>query len=165
MKRLLQICFTQNVPFICGSLMLISEILKVKKHLFQLDHSMLSEEVVQSNDLEEKFGKEQDDEEEKFTDVKLESEDEKDAQSDEEPNGKVDNKSTAAASWVHKKNIIFKKHDKYDYHERNPMYCGADKTLSYELVPLTQHYHPTVVIFANKLMSVRNTYFIVIHIL
>jgi len=59
------------------------------------------------------------------------------------------------ASWIHKKNIIFKKHNRYDPTERNPLYSGADKTLTFELLPFTRHYHPTVVVFANKLLNVR----------
>ena len=45
-KRLLQICFSQNVPFVCGSFMLISELLKVKKSIFQLDHSQLAKNSI-----------------------------------------------------------------------------------------------------------------------
>lgn len=41
-KRLLQICFSQNVPFNCGSFMLVSEVLKLKKSIFQFDSSLLS---------------------------------------------------------------------------------------------------------------------------
>lgn len=67
-------------------------------------------------------------------------------------------KKETSSSWQHKKNIVFKSHDHYDIHERNPMYAGADKTLTYELIPLSRHYHPTVVVFANKLLNVTNLF-------
>lgn len=104
-----------------------------------------------------------DDDEEHFVDVNSSGEEEKE---DEEIKGekkkkiinsKIEKKKiiNTSSSWQHKKNIVFKRHDHYDYHERNPMYAGADKTLTYELLPLSRHYHPTVVVFANKLLNVR----------
>ena len=157
-KRLLQICFSQNVPFVCGSFMLISEIMKVKKGIFQLDGSLLASNAIltsaENNEIMSKFG--EDDEEERFVDAKSDDENEeaKNDEDQDEPETNGSTKNGKNGSWVHKKNIIFKKHDKYDYLERNPLYCGADKTLTYELLPFTRHYHPTVVVFANKLMNV-----------
>lgn len=157
-KRLLQICFSQNVPFVCGSFMLISEIMKVKKGIFQLDGSLLASNAIltsaENKEIMSKFG--EDDEEERFVDAKSDDENEeaKNDEDQDEPETNGSTKNGKNGSWVHKKNIIFKKHDKYDYLERNPLYCGADKTLTYELLPFTRHYHPTVVVFANKLMNV-----------
>jgi ribosome biogenesis protein MAK21 len=151
-------------------MMLISEIVKAKKSVFQLDHSVLSKNQLLGNgdSFNAKFANE-DDDEEKFVDVKSDSEgedkeeeDDDDVENtsnaenedvDENTNGKNGTSNKKDASWIHKKNIIFKRHDRYDYQERNPLYCGADKTLTYELLPLTRHYHPTVVVFANKLMN------------
>jgi ribosome biogenesis protein MAK21 len=142
---LLQITFSQNPPFICGSFILISELLKTKKNIFQFDHSLLYSNQIGAE-------KESDDEEERFFDVK--SDGESGEEEKEEPNKKNEKPNKAAGSWQHNKNVIFKKHVKYDFHERNPLYAGADKTLTYELLPFTRHYHPTVVVFANKLMNV-----------
>ena len=100
------------------------------------------------------MAEEGDDEEEKFTDVKTGSDNEEVGDDDEEEEGE-NGKKKKSTSWVHKSNIIFKRHDKYDYTERNPLYCGAEKTLTYELYLFTKHYHPTVVVFANKLMNVK----------
>lgn len=157
-KRLLQICFSQNVPFVCGSFMLISELLKVKKSIFQLDHSQLAKNSITASS-ENKL--DEDDEEEKFVDIKDESDNEanNNGNNDESENEVEDDESKnlkrkKSTSWVHKSNVVFKRHDKYDYKERNPLYCGADKTLTYELHLFTRHYHPTVVVFANKLMNV-----------
>jgi hypothetical protein len=105
-----------------------------------------------------------DDEEEKFVDVKTESSDNEEAEEEEttvqssvKKQAKADKKSskTETQSWVHKKNIIHKSHDKYDYTQRNPLYSGADKTSTYELLLYARHYHPTVSLFANKLMNVK----------
>ena len=144
--------------------MLVSEILKAKKNVLQLDHSVLSKNdllsIKDEKKFDEKFG--EDDDEERFVDVKVDEDDaEKENDEDESPKSNGSNGAHAdngddenqKGSWIHKKNIIFKRHDKYDYQERNPLYCGADKTLTYELLPFTRHYHPTVVVFANKLMN------------
>ena len=56
-KRLLQICFSQNVPFNCGSFMLVSEIMKSAKginsagSLFQFDSSLLANNDLLGKDL------------------------------------------------------------------------------------------------------------------
>ncbi len=163
-KRLLQICFSQNVSFICGSFMLISEIMKLKSNVFQFDSSILSKN---SSTIDSSKFEDDDDEEEKFTDVK--SDDDEDVANEEEEDGKNVEKNDKTnpikeknGSWIHKKNIIYKKHDKYDYQERNPLYCGADKTLTFELLAFTKHYHPTVVVFANKLLNVTQSNYITI---
>ena len=138
--------------------MLISELMKLKPNLFQFDSSLLSINHIQDNDLE-KF---KDDEEEKFKDVKSDDEETNEKEKDEDEEEEEVNtenfkaKDTKNGSWIHKKNIVFKKHYKYDYQERNPLYCGADKTLTFELLAFTKHYHPTVVVFANKLLNVNN---------
>ncbi len=156
-KRLLQICFAQQVPFVCGSFMLVSELMKTKKNLFQFDHRLLSISNPTKSQVKnnlDKFGNEEDDEEEKFVDVEDESDREENNQNENEKKSNKKSSDKNETSWMHKKNIIFKKHDKYDYHERNPLYAGADKTLTFELLPFTRHYHPTVVVFANKILDV-----------
>ena len=146
--------------------MLISELMSKNKGLFQLDHGLL----VKNNILAVKNGKngenndDDDEEEEKFVDVKSQSDDEdqdneaeneKEGEEEKEEETSSTKKSDAAkTSWMHKSNITFKRHDKYDFMERNPLYCGADKTLSYELLLFTKHYHPSVVVFATKMMNV-----------
>ena len=148
MKRLFQVSFSQSAPFVCGSLMLVSELMKVKKDVFELDCGVLKNKA---NELNEKLG--DDDEEEKFYDVKSDEEGDEEKNNGEEVNGGGGVKRKSA-SWVHKKNMVFKRHDHYDYKERNPLYCGADKTMTFELLPFTRHYHPSVVVFANKLINV-----------
>lgn len=130
--------------------MLISELMKLKPNIFQFDSSVLSQNKSIDANVASKFD---DDEEENFKDVK------NDSSSDELEEAKekdLDESKEKNCSWLHKRNIIFKKHDKYNFQERNPLYCGADKTLTFELLAFTKHYHPTVVVFANKLMNVIN---------
>ena len=154
--------------------MLISELMKTKKNLIQLDHSVLTK-----NSLLNGHGKtnsvDDDDEEERFYDV-MSDDDEKEEEEEtkkkldekenlndgkrkkQEPKGKngaKEEKTKAKdGSWVHKRNVIFKRHDHYDTNQRSPLYAGADMTLTYELLYLTKHYHPTVVVFATKIMKV-----------
>lgn len=58
-KRLLQICFSQNSPFVCGSFMLISEVMKVKNNtsLFQFDSSLLANNDILKNSLQNENSK------------------------------------------------------------------------------------------------------------
>jgi ribosome biogenesis protein MAK21 len=106
------------------------------------------------------FNVKDEDEEERFVDVKTEStDDERDAEDeDEEPkqkNGKrKKGDKNSKTSWVHKNLVIHKSHDSYDYTQRNPLYSGADKTLTFELLHFARHFHPTVALFANKLIHV-----------
>lgn len=136
----------QSPSFVCGSFILTSELTKTKKNIIQLDHSTLIRNSIDNGEAS-KF-EEDDDDDEKFVDVKDESDKEENTETNDESQEKKNN------SWIHKKNIVFKKHDKYDYLERNPLYSGADKTLTYELLLYSRHYHPTVVVYANKLMNV-----------
>ncbi|ODM93370.1 CCAAT/enhancer-binding protein zeta [Orchesella cincta] len=41
----------------------------------------------------------------------------------------------------------------YDPTARNPIYCGAEFSLSYEIVTLVDHFHPSVALFARKLLQ------------
>lgn len=122
-----------------------------------------------------KFANNNDEEEEKFVDVKTESSGDEGADNNDddddnvnkkkkkgikrEINGKSKKQNTQQTSWIHKNNIIHKTHDSYDYTQRNPLYSGADKTLTYELILYSRHYHPTVAIFANNLINVKKLNF------
>jgi ribosome biogenesis protein MAK21 len=72
----------------------------------------------------------------------------------EEKNGKRKKRSELKTSWLHKNNSGHKSHDSYDYTQRNPLYSGAEKTMTFELLHFSKHYHPTVALFANKLINV-----------
>ena len=42
----------------------------------------------------------------------------------------------------------------YDPQHRNPLYCHAEQECVWELQKLASHYHPTVSLFANRLLKV-----------
>lgn len=48
----------------------------------------------------------------------------------------------------------FTKTPEYDPHHRNPLYCRADSECFWELQKLSQHFHPTVSLFASNLLKV-----------
>ncbi|XP_008940931.1 PREDICTED: CCAAT/enhancer-binding protein zeta, partial [Merops nubicus] len=142
-KRLLQVTCGQMPPFICGTLYLLSELLKVKPELrVQLqDH-------VESDD-EECF-KDQEEAEEKFVDADKEVEDERStAQNSAKING-----SNSTASWVHHLNMGGRKSGAlYDPMHRSPLYCGAESTSLWELKKLSEHFHPSVALFAKTILE------------
>lgn len=159
----MHISFSQGATFVCGAFILISEFLKAKNNLFMFDNSLLFGNISQNRlkisrfintptelDRHKSIESTNDDEEEHFVDAESDSDGEKKV---EKP-APAKNSNKTASSWQHNKNMAFKKLDHYDYHERNPLYSGADKTVNYELLPFTRHYHPTVVVFANKLLNV-----------
>ncbi|NWW35631.1 CEBPZ protein, partial [Panurus biarmicus] len=144
-KRLLQVTCGQMPPFICGTLYLLSELLRVKPELrVQLqDH-------VESDD-EECF-KDQEEAEEKFVDADKEVEDEK--RSTMESSAKTNN-SNSSASWVHHLNMGGRKSGaSYDPMHRSPLYCGAERTSLWELKKLSEHFHPSVALFARTILEV-----------
>uniref|UniRef100_A0A8C8R5J1 CCAAT/enhancer-binding protein zeta n=1 Tax=Pelusios castaneus TaxID=367368 RepID=A0A8C8R5J1_9SAUR len=146
-KRLLQVTCGQMPPFICGALYLVSEILKIKPGLrVQLQDHVESEEEECFRDLEEA-----EDVEEKFTDADKEMEAER--KSMMEGSIKADSRNSAA-SWVHHQNIGGGKNAScYDPLHRNPLFCGADSTSLWELKKLSEHFHPSVALFAKTILE------------
>ncbi|XP_022088681.1 CCAAT/enhancer-binding protein zeta-like [Acanthaster planci] len=130
-KRLLQICSTQQPPFVCGALFLVSEIMDSKPAL-----RVAAMDAVDSDD-EEHFV-DIDDEEDMARDNKAKRDVEKDTL---EP----------ASSWVHHKIKNPDKKTKYDPINRNPQFCGAEGSVFWELTKLANHYHPTVALFAQTI--------------
>ncbi|XP_071595251.1 CCAAT/enhancer-binding protein zeta [Heliangelus exortis] len=146
-KRLLQVTCGQMPPFICGSLYLLSELLKVKPELrVQLqDHA--------ESDDEECFKDQEEAEEieEKFVDADKEAEGEE--RSTMENSAKTPNSNTTA-SWVHHLNMGGRKSGaSYDPMHRNPLYCGAESTSLWELKKLSEHFHPSVALFAKTILE------------
>ncbi|MEJ1287144.1 CCAAT/enhancer binding protein zeta [Cricetulus griseus] len=150
-KRLLQVTCTQMPPFICGALYLVSEILKAKPDLrSQLDDHPESDE--------ENFVDVRDDSDiEKFTDADKETAVEEIKEVGAEDT--VTTSSTKAekpktASWVHFDNLKGGKQLKtYDPFSRNPLFCGAENTSLWELRKLSEHFHPSVALFAKTILE------------
>ncbi|KAK2192448.1 hypothetical protein NP493_31g05000 [Ridgeia piscesae] len=139
-KRLLQVCGYQPPTFICAALILLSELLKTRTNLLKVHH--------QAEGLD-------DDEEEHFVDAKDEDMEE-DASEKETPVEMASSAQghTTAPSWVHRRNLGDKSlTGAYDPLHRNPLYCNADRECVLELRKLTQHYHPSVSLFAHSLLK------------
>lgn len=108
----------------------------------------------------------EDDEEEKYTDAKLEDEEIEnlisngnEEQRDESGTEQPENSSEAApvvASWFHRSRKEAKNphnDSKYDPFKRNPLYAGGDHCAYQELLILKNHFHPSVSLFAEKILS------------
>ncbi|ORX82922.1 CBF-domain-containing protein [Anaeromyces robustus] len=123
-KRILQVCTFHKVPFICGSLYLISEIIKQKPGLLVM--------ITQPE--------ENDSDEEEFKDV---SEDEEESDSSEKENKVSEENNTKE----------IKSSKKYDGKKRDPLYTNVDNSCLWELTQFTSHYHPTVALYVQTLLS------------
>lgn len=60
----------------------------------------------------------------------------------------------SAVMWVCSCCSGFTKTSDYDPQHRNPLYCRADAECIWELQKLSQHFHPTVSLFASNLLKV-----------
>lgn len=60
-----------------------------------------------------------------------------------------------SSSWFHTKmeRRTRKNASQYDPHERNPLFAGGDKATYLELLKLSQHYHPSVALFAKSILQ------------
>uniref|UniRef100_A0A8C7ACZ8 CCAAT/enhancer-binding protein zeta n=2 Tax=Neovison vison TaxID=452646 RepID=A0A8C7ACZ8_NEOVI len=148
-KRLLQVTCEQMPPFICGALYLVSEILKAKPGLrSQLDDHPESDE--------ENFIDIEDDEDtEKFTDADKETDPVKKAETEGTgSDSAMETKKSESASWVHFDNLKGGKQlSTYDPFSRNPLFCGAENTSLWELKKLSEHFHPSVALFAKTILQ------------
>ncbi|XP_019597596.2 CCAAT/enhancer-binding protein zeta [Rhinolophus sinicus] len=149
-KRLLQVTCAQMPPFICGTLYLVSEILKAKPGLrSQLDDHPESDD-------EENFIDIKDDEEmETFTDADKETDAVKKVETEETvSDSHMETKKSESASWVHFDNLKGGKQlNTYDPFSRNPLFCGAENTSCWELKKLSEHFHPSVALFAKTILQ------------
>ncbi|XP_068256589.1 LOW QUALITY PROTEIN: CCAAT/enhancer-binding protein zeta [Nyctibius grandis] len=146
-KRLLQVTCGQMPPFICGTLYLLSELLKVKPELrVQLQDHVESDDEECFKDQEEA-----EEDEEKFVDADKEVEGEERSSTE---NSAKTNDSNSTASWVHHLNMGGRKSGaSYDPMHRSPLYCGAESTSLWELKKLSEHFHPSVALFAKTILE------------
>ncbi|CAH1791855.1 unnamed protein product, partial [Owenia fusiformis] len=141
-KRLLQVCAIQTPSFICGALLLLSEVLTSKKGIVSV------EQVGEESDEEEHFHDAPDD-------TKYNSDSDDDVKPDIKPDitGGV---SQHTPSWVHRNNYaggVKKVIEHYDPYHRNPLYSLADRECIWELEKLETHFHPSVAMFAQAVMK------------
>ncbi|TPX45776.1 hypothetical protein SeLEV6574_g03673 [Synchytrium endobioticum] len=126
LKRLVQVCTHAQIPFVCASLFLIGEIIKVKPGL----KSMTSDSEV--SDFEVFTDKPSDNAENSNDDDSVK---EKVSEGYGVAGGKGDKKSEA-----------------YDGLKRDPLYANAQLTSFWELTPFRIHFHPTVSLYATTLL-------------
>ncbi|XP_016074432.1 PREDICTED: CCAAT/enhancer-binding protein zeta [Miniopterus natalensis] len=149
-KRLLQVTCEQMPPFICGALYLVSEILKAKPSL----RSQLDDHA--ESDDDENFIDISDDEDiETFTDADKEIGTVKKVETEETVSkSHMETKKSESASWVHFDNLKGgKRLNTYDPFSRNPLFCGAENTSFWELKKLSEHFHPSVALFAKTILQ------------
>uniref|UniRef100_A0A8C5SD29 CCAAT/enhancer-binding protein zeta n=1 Tax=Laticauda laticaudata TaxID=8630 RepID=A0A8C5SD29_LATLA len=139
-KRLLQVTCGQMPPFACGALYLVSELLKIKPGLWvQLQDHVESDDEEHFYDLEE---------EENLVDADKQINNEDMGQSTKPHN------QASEASWIHHQNLTGGKGTgSYDPLSRNPSYCEADRTSFWELKKLSEHFHPSVALFAQRILE------------
>lgn len=58
------------------------------------------------------------------------------------------------SSWIHRD--IRPSKMMYDPNQRNPLYAGAECSITWELQMLANHYHPSVCLFARSLLDGRS---------
>ncbi|NXI91518.1 CEBPZ protein, partial [Psophia crepitans] len=143
-KRLLQVTCGQMPPFICGTLYLLSELLKIKPELrLQLQDHVESDDEECFKDQEEA-----EEDEEKFVDA------DKEVEGEEKSATENAAKTNSTASWVHHLNMGGRKSGaSYDPMHRSPLYCGAESTSLWELKKLSEHFHPSVALFAKTILE------------
>lgn len=158
-KRLLQLCCHLPPNLACAILFLISEVSKTKRDLVQLG------EMLESTKSEEKFGSEHEFSEDENPERKTSTLDMSNLIKSTNITFELEDdskmiKATPGASALQEPapdviEIKEEKHvlRKYDPQARNPAYCGAESTLSFELASLIHHFHPSVALFSQSLLN------------
>lgn len=122
-KRLLQMCYVNEISFAAATILLINEVLKYRKELRSL---MFSKEKLLDSDDEEVFVD---------ADTKPKKRNKKAKRKEKEV---VEEASAEAAKDVSKDKL------EYDPSKLDPQYANADKTAFWELDVLRNYYHPTI---------------------
>ncbi|KAK9509871.1 hypothetical protein O3M35_004769 [Rhynocoris fuscipes] len=155
-KRLLQVCLYSSTPLICALLYMLSQLISRRKL------SLFADAMEAQNDAFAAFNSnEDDDEEEKYIDVDKEeeklqeeiSEEVKETVIKEEDEDGMEKKPLRG--WIHcemNQHSFAPRSEVYDPLARNPAYSRADKTAYLELLYLSKHFHPTVSLFAEKIL-------------
>ncbi len=133
-KRILQVAVHAEAPFAISSLLLVARLLQAHAGAISLvkfsDHSKFNNE-----DSEEVFRDAPDEDDRLFNpDLKI-------APKDNE--------------FLLSKNVEEKQRNtgEYDPYKREPLYSNADGTLLFEVLLLKEHYHPTVRLYASKMIE------------
>ncbi|KAL1124792.1 hypothetical protein AAG570_001413 [Ranatra chinensis] len=147
-KRLLQICLNLPVPLTCGLLYMVSQLIKRRRSLACFETTAVPvlpsflTEIKQEDDTDNLKNDYEDDGEEKYVD----------ADTLQQCGGGT------ARGWYHCETVTNRQPRWanrlcYDGQARNPLFANADKTAYFELLSLANHFHPTVSLFANKILN------------
>ncbi|PSN47920.1 hypothetical protein C0J52_03367 [Blattella germanica] len=154
-KRLLQICAYLPIPLICGILYMVSQLSKEKAAAIALKMQAVSD-VIDDEDGEEHYEDIKiEDSEDLLTDVLQK----KTLTKSETNEVESDPPKNYIPTWYHCKNqmsgTMTKKNKKpiYDPLQRNPLFAGGEHCVYTELLKLSQHFHPTVTLFANNILQ------------
>nr|CAD7440607.1 unnamed protein product [Timema bartmani] len=153
-KRILQVCQYMPVPLACGMLCLISQIVHKRTHLLSLK---METNFADDNDGDEEY--------EHYDDIKIEQDPADLSEADNADVKMLENVNTAtrvnkSATWFHSHNLSHSEKTKngqgsqpYTPYQRNPVFAGAEYCTYTELLTLTQHFHPTVALFASNILQ------------
>ena len=133
-KRLIQMCYINEISFVAASILLINEVLKYRKELRGLLFS--KDKLLDSDD------------EEVFVDADQKSKKKKSKKRDEKAKKKNQEKEEEEEEESEKK---FSK--EYNPSKKDPRFANADQTGFWELNVLRNYYHPTIRIWTNHLIS------------
>ena len=149
-KRILQVCAYCSVPFIAGCLYCISEVCKLKEGLW----TMIS--VPEEDDDEERFSDDEGEGEGNDNDNNNEKDEEhnengKEMDSNSQEKEKVESKQETA--------VIVPSKIQYDGRKREPEYSHADQTCLWELCQFAKHFHPTIALYSQTLLTGKSIVF------
>ena len=163
-KRILQVCQFLPPQLTCGCLFLVSEVARARPEVRATLTSAATTAAGTSSVRAFSDGAEsEDDGEEHYSDVKEEGGD-SDSDGSEAADDEAEGDAAAKArpSWVHVKNQARRVPSKrtvsglsYDPYQRNPL-CGAESCPLFELNVLARHFHPSVAMFAESILTGQN---------
>ncbi|PNF43787.1 hypothetical protein B7P43_G09744 [Cryptotermes secundus] len=148
-KRLFQICGYLPVSLVCGILYMVSQLAHMKEGLLALS-------IVHAGYTDDDQG------EEHYEDIKLEEPEELEISQGgvhyEEKNNESVSVMASIPTWFHcenegSRNGKQKNGSAYSPFHRNPLFAGGQYCAYTELLKLSQHFHPTITLFANNILQ------------
>nr|XP_012144475.1 PREDICTED: CCAAT/enhancer-binding protein zeta isoform X1 [Megachile rotundata]XP_012144476.1 PREDICTED: CCAAT/enhancer-binding protein zeta isoform X1 [Megachile rotundata] len=149
-KRSLQVALYFPANMLCAILYIISKILHGKKELKSL---LLNSQIYIKSEIEDKVSNSENDVVSDNSKVEILEESIllTNVTTEVDTNG-----STKSENKMEKDvKIEVDKQKEYDPFCRNPLYAGITKGLNTELIALSKHYHPSVVLFANTIIEAK----------
>ncbi|CAI2386621.1 unnamed protein product [Moneuplotes crassus] len=137
-KRLIQMCYVNEISFVAASILLINEVLKSRKEIRGL---MFSKDKLLDSDDEEVFVDVEEGNKKSKKNKKRQKKAQEKEKEEAEDKDKEENKTKFTTEYVPRK--------------KDPRYANADQTSFWELDILRNYYHPTIRIWVKNMMSGR----------